>query len=137
MNIMKNLRAYEKPSISSIVIQSNKSVADVCWGEGSSGASPMHYYDTEGHGFVKFTVNTPDCKAWDGKLNYSEYTCLYRENGTYSSNPECPHWTQELENAAMREFQEAFDAYYATVSNHGSSAKGFSNTFPEDPHGMS
>ena len=134
---MSTLKSYEKPMLMSVAVQSNRSVADVCWGEGASGNSPTHYYDSSGHGFVKFRVTTPDCKEWDGQLNEYSYTCLYVENGTYPNNQACPQWSQELEAAALAEFDVAFNKYYATVSNHGSSASGFSDTFPHDPHDKS
>lgn len=134
---MKALKIYEKPMLQSVAIQSNKTVADVCWGEGSSGHAPTHYYDSSGHGFVKFKVTTPDCKEWDGQLNEYEYTCLLTEQGVYPTIWDCPETTQELVNSALAQFDVAFTQYYATVANHGSSASGFSDTFPPDPHGMS
>ena len=134
---MQTRKQYRKPAMMKAVIRSSASVAEVCWGEGSSGASPLHYYDTAGHGFVKFRVNTPDCKAWDGQLNYRAYTCSRVEDGTYTNASDCPDWSTSLESSALAEFQDAFDNYYAKVSNHGSSAKGFSDTFPEDHHDMS
>lgn len=134
---MQTRKEYIRPAMAQVAIQSNRVVADVCWGEGSSGSSPLHYYDTQGHGFVKFRVNTPSCKEWDGQLNYREYTCSRVEEGIYSSVSECPDWSSQLESSALAEFGEAFDTYYASVSNHGSSAKGFSDTFPPDHHGMS
>ncbi len=133
---MSNLKIYQKPMLKNVKIQSNSAVADWCWSEPEHG-SPVHYYDTEGHGFVKFRVFTPDCSAWDGRLNTRSYTCSRVEDGTYTQASECPDWSQALENAALAEFQVAFDEYFATVSNHGSSAKGFSDTFPKDHDDMS
>ena len=134
MIIMKNLREYEKPIMSSVAVQSNKSVAAMCWGENhGSHAGTYHYYDSTGHGFVKFYVTATNCKEWDGDTSASAvYTCQYNEQGL-----ECEQMTPENENAALSEFFEAFRIRFEQIGNGGSSYDGFSNDYPYDPHGMS
>ncbi|MDO4974489.1 MAG: hypothetical protein Q4E38_09815 [Eubacteriales bacterium] len=127
---MKEMRVYVKPMMESVAVQSNKAVADQCWGESGN---VTHYYDSTGHGFVKFTVNAPNCKHWDGSAEENAtYTCQLNEQGI-----PCDQMTPEAAQAAISEFAVAFRTRFEEIANGGSSYKGFSDDFPPDPHGMS
>lgn len=113
-----------------VAIQSNKAVADQCWGESGN---KMHYYDTTGHGFIKFYVNAPNCSEWEGDAySTSTFTCQLQEHGM-----QCDLMSAEAAEAARQEFYAAFKTRFDEIANGGSSYKGFSDEFPYDPHGMS
>lgn len=127
---MTELKVYVKPMMKNVAIQSNKAVADQCWGESGN---IKHYYDTSGHGFIKFYVDAPNCKQWNGDASSTAtFTCLLNEQGQ-----DCDQMTAAAAAAAKAEFYAAFKKRFDEVANGGSSYQGFSEDFPNDPHGMS
>lgn len=128
-------KQYEKPMLKRVSLRSNNPVAD-CWNEASVGGGPLRYYDTEGHGFVKFRITGGgSCKDFAGTTQDVEYTCLLNEQGQY-----CDQMTDDAANAAENEFIAAFTAAFDTQHgnpNGGSPFHGISDTFPEDPHNFS
>lgn len=116
----KQCEKYEKPSIKMVPLRSQKAIADTCWGYHGTG-NVNYYYDTEGKGFVKFTVNASSCTLNDETLLYYE-SKDDREPEVLIEGPIHEEWLKAIKEAG---------------GNSGNPVKGHGTIFVPDQPGDS
>lgn len=130
---MITLRTYEKPTVSFVALQSSSPVAK-CWNEtNNENNNRTRYYDSEGHGFIKFNITLGQDCGNVTHINYNAtYTCIYNEQ-----NIPCEYMTAENEAKALEEFQNAWYKTLEAQANGGSNYAGIDDEYPPDYHGFS
>ena len=128
-----SLKTYEKPKMSYVAIHGGAPVAK-CWNETNNDNNKVtRYFDTPGHGFIKFNITPGQNCGNVTNINVDAvYTCIVVE-----AKEECEQMTPENQAAAMQNFDDAWKKTLERQANGGSNYAGIDTDYPSDPHGMS
>ena len=63
---MKELKQYTSPAVRFETLRLQESIAEKCWGWANQEGVDDMYYDTEGPGYVHFSVSGNNCSAGSG-----------------------------------------------------------------------
>lgn len=97
------MKEYSSPKIEFKNLKLRESISDICWGQVGSGKN--YYYDTDGIGWIKFTVSQKNCNGSADSISLS--SVLYENPTGGTSN----------ESAAIDQFMKQWDIWTSPEFN--------------------
>lgn len=90
---MKKLKQYTSPAVRFETLRLQESIADTCWGWANRNGVDNMYYDTEGKGYVHFSVSGGNCSKGSGlDVTINEYVGISDQTAQADAKKEFDAW---------------------------------------------